>query len=76
MVKVYQEVKGEIEYIEFNLQRSKRELKSWRGGDVSKYKIVPDSDRTKVKNHIEWIEFELAHKTSDLHNLKKLIRTF
>ncbi len=58
----------------FNLQHSKRELKSWRGGGVSKYKLVPDSDGTKVKNHIERIEFELAHKTNDLHDLKKIIR--
>lgn len=76
MVKVYQELEGESEYIEFNLQRSKRELKSWRGDDVSKYKLVPDSDGTNVKNHIERIEVELVDKTNDLHDLKKLICPF
>lgn len=75
-LKVYQELEGEIEYIEFNLQRSQRELKRWRGGDLSKYKLAPDSDGTKVEDHIERIEYELAHKMDDLHDLKKLIRTF
>ncbi|MED2766073.1 hypothetical protein P4283_29660, partial [Bacillus thuringiensis] len=72
----YQKLKDETIYLEYNLHRSKRELKRWIGGDLLKYKLVPDSDGTKVENHIERIEYELAYKMNDLHDLKKLIRTF
>ncbi|PGM94529.1 ECF-type sigma factor [Bacillus cereus] len=74
--KDYQQLEDEIIYLENHLYRSKRELKRWMGGDLSKYKLTVDSDGAKVEEHIEAIEYELAHKMNDVFDLKKLIRKF
>ncbi|PEU82153.1 hypothetical protein CN386_08035 [Bacillus cereus] len=75
-LKIYQELEGEIEYIEFNLQRSKRELKRWVSGDLQDVRLTAESEGVKVENHIERIEYELAHKMNDLYDLKQIIGKF
>ncbi|KFM98842.1 hypothetical protein D0U04_07790 [Bacillus clarus] len=75
-LKDYHKLEDEIIYLENDLGRNKRELKRWRGGDLSKYKLTPESDGTKVEDHIERIEYNLAHKMNDLYDLKKVICTF
>ena len=39
-------------------------------------KLTPESHGANVEEKLEAIEFELAHKLNDLHELKKLISTF
>lgn len=63
-------------YLEIHLYRSKRELKRWMSCDLSKDKLIPDSDGTKVEDDTERIEYEFAHKMNDLGDLKRLIHTF
>ncbi|OUB07821.1 hypothetical protein BK708_37400 [Bacillus thuringiensis serovar yunnanensis] len=75
-LKDYQKLEDEIIYLENNLYRSKRELKRWMGGDLSKYILTAESDGAKVEEQIEIIEYELAHKMNDMFNFKKVIRTF
>ncbi|MEX0418238.1 hypothetical protein [Bacillus sp. C30] len=75
-LKIYQELEGEIEYIEFNLQRSKRELKRWVSGDLQDVRLTAESEGAKVEGHIERIEYELAHKMNDLYDLKQIIGKF
>lgn len=75
-LKDYRKLNEEIAYLEHNLERSKRELKRWVEGDLSKIKLEVDSDGAKLEEHIERIEWELAHKMNDLYDLKKLIDTF
>lgn len=75
-LKDYQRLEDEITYLEHNLMRSKNELKRWVHGDLAKYKLTADSEGAKLEERIEVIEFELAHKMNDLHDLKKLILKF
>lgn len=75
-LKIYQELEGEIEYIEFDLQRSKRELKRWVSGDLQEVRLTAESEGAKVEERIAAIEYELAHKMNDLYGLKQIIGKF
>ncbi|WP_257143213.1 hypothetical protein [Bacillus cereus] len=75
-LKEYQELEGEIEYIAFNLQRSKRELKHWVSGDLQDVRLTVESEGAKIEQRVEVIEYELAHKMNEMHDLKNLIDTF
>ncbi|MGE6516654.1 hypothetical protein [Lysinibacillus sphaericus] len=72
----YQKLEDEITYLEHNLSRSQSELKRWVHGDLAKYKLTTESDGARLEERIEVIEYELAHKMNDLHDLRKLINTF
>ncbi|MEI4618386.1 DUF1492 domain-containing protein [Bacillus cereus] len=75
-LKLYQELEEEITYIEFDLQRSKRELKRWVSGDLREVRLTAESEGAKVEERIEAIEYELAHKMNDVYNLKQIIGKF
>lgn len=75
-LKIYQELEGEIAYIEFDLQRSKRELKRWVSGDLQEVRLTAESEGAKVEERITAIEYELAHKMNDLYGLKQIIGKF
>lgn len=75
-LKDYRKLEESIAYLEFNLERSKKELDRWIGGDLWNVKLTAESDGAKLEDRIESIEYELAHKLNDLHDLKKLISTF
>ncbi len=75
-LKIYQELEGEIEYMEFDLQRSKRELKRWISGDLQDVRLTAESEGAKVEERIAAIEYELAHKMNDMWDLNKLIYKF
>lgn len=76
-LKDYRKLEEEIAYLEFNLDRTKRELSRWENvSDLGKYKLEAESLGANVEEKIEVIEYELAHKLNDLNELKKLISTF
>lgn len=75
-LKDYKKLEEEIAYLEFNLERNKKELSRWTSGDLVKYKLTSESHGAQVEEIIQSIEWELAHKMNDLHDLKKLINTF
>ena len=75
-LKDYQQLEYEIAYLEQNLDRTKRELKRWVDGDLSKIKLTAESHGAKVEEIIVRIEKELAHKRSDLADIKNLVSTF
>ncbi|MEW4154535.1 DUF1492 domain-containing protein [Bacillus thuringiensis] len=75
-LKIYQELEGEMEYMEFDLQRSKRELKRWISGDLQDVRLTTESEGAKVEERIAAIEYELAHKMNDLYDLKQIIGKF
>ncbi|WP_419762373.1 hypothetical protein [Bacillus thuringiensis] len=62
--------------MEHNLHRSKRELKRWINGDLPGVRLTAESEGVKVKERIEAIEDELAHKMNDMLDVKKFIRKF
>ncbi|GGN59402.1 MULTISPECIES: hypothetical protein [Oceanobacillus] len=72
----YQKLTNEIDYLEYQLDREKRELKRWTSGDLSKVKLNEHSIASGLEERIAALEYELAHKMNDLFNAKKLISMF
>lgn len=72
----YQNLEEEIAYLEYNLDKTKAELRRWVSGDLREVRLTAESEGAKVENRIEAIEYELAHKMNDMYRLKKLISKF
>ncbi|MEK4415101.1 MULTISPECIES: hypothetical protein [Bacillus] len=75
-LKEYQRLEEEIAYLEYNLDKTKTELKRWIHGDLQDVRLTAESEGAKVEERIEAIEYELAHKMNDMYKLKKLISRF
>lgn len=75
-LKDYQRLEEEISYLEYQVERSKKELWRWVSGDLQGVPLQRESIAANLEEIIEKIEYELAHKMNDLVNLKKLINTF
>lgn len=75
-LKNYQKLEDEIASIEFNLERSKKELKRWVHGDLTKVKLTSESHGAQLEEIIEASEHELANKMNDLEGMKNLISSF
>lgn len=75
-LKVYQELEQDIAYLDYNLDKTKAELKRWVSGDLRELRLTAESEGAKVEERIEAIEYELAYKMNDMYKLKKLINTF
>ena len=69
-------MKEEIEYLEYKIEREKRELKRWVYGDLQDVKLQEDSIASGLEERIEAYEKELQRKKDDLEKAKKLISTF
>lgn len=75
-MKDYQKLEEDIAYLDYNLDKTKAELKRWISGDLRDVRLTAESDGTKVEGHIEAIEYELAHKMNAMYDLKYLISKF
>lgn len=75
-LKDYQKLEERIAYLDYNLEKTKAELKRWISGDLRDVRLTAESEGAKVEERIEAIEYELAHKMNDMYKLKKLISTF
>ncbi|MFJ8529951.1 hypothetical protein [Bacillus sp. NPDC094106] len=75
-LKDYQKLEEEIAYLEYNLDKTKAELKRWVYGDLQEVRLTANSEGAKVESRIEAIEYELAHKMNEMHNLMYLINKF
>ncbi|MEJ9122603.1 hypothetical protein P4I92_02510 [Bacillus cereus] len=75
-LKDYQKLEEDIEYLNYNLDKTKAELKRWISGDLREVRLTVESEGAKVEERIEAIEYELAHKMNDMYKLKKLISKF
>ncbi|PFE03800.1 hypothetical protein CN288_12545 [Bacillus sp. AFS023182] len=75
-LKDYQKLEEEITYLEYNLDKTKAELKRWISGDLREVRLTAESEGAKVENRIEAIEYELAHKMNEMYDLKYLIDKF
>lgn len=75
-LKEYQRLEEEIAYLEYNLDKTKAELKRWVSGDLREVRLTAESEGAKVEERIEAIEYELAHKLNDMYKLKNLISKF
>lgn len=72
----YQKLNNQIDYLEYKLDREKRELKRWVEGDLQGIKLQEGSVASNLEERITAYEYELAHKMNDLYKAKKLISTF
>lgn len=72
----YQDLSESIEYLEYKLEREKRELKRWTCGDLFKVKLTEGSIASGLEERIEMMEYELAHKMNDLYDAERLIASF
>lgn len=72
----YQKLEEDIAYLEYNLEKTKAELRRWVSGDLREVRLTAESEGAKVENRIEAIEYELAHKMNDMYKLEKLISKF
>lgn len=72
----YQEIEDAIARLEFNLERSQRELKRWVEGDLIGVKLTAESDGAKLEERIERIEKELAIQKEERSNFITLITQF
>nr|MBS9407868.1 hypothetical protein [Streptococcus oralis] len=72
-MKDYQKLEEDIAYLDYNLDKTKVELKRWISGDLRDVRLTAQSDGAKVEEHLEAIEYELAHKMNAMYDLKYLI---
>ncbi|OWT52665.1 DUF1492 domain-containing protein [Bacillus sp. K2I17] len=75
-LKDYQKLEERIAYLDYNLDKTKAELKRWVSGDLREVRLTAESEGAKVEERIEAIEYELAHKMNDMYKLKILISKF
>ncbi|MGW2600814.1 DUF1492 domain-containing protein [Streptomyces klenkii] len=75
-LKDYQKLEEDIDYLDYNLDKTKAELKRWVSGDLREVRLTAESEGAKVEERIEAIEYELAHKMNAMCDLLKLISKF
>ncbi|HDR3896735.1 hypothetical protein ACQVTU_14905 [Bacillus cereus] len=75
-LKEYQRLEEEMAYLEYNLDKTKAELKRWIYGDLQGIRLSVASEGAKVESRIEAITYELAHKMNAMYELKILLHTF
>ena len=72
----YQKLEEEIDYLEYKLEREKKELRRWEVGDLCNVKLQEKSIASNLENVIYTIEWQLAQKMNDQHDARKLIKRF
>ncbi|MFJ7733784.1 DUF1492 domain-containing protein [Lysinibacillus sp. NPDC097231] len=72
----YQQIEDEIAYLEYNLERSQKELRRWVNGDLAGVKLMADSDGAKLEERIERIAKELQIKLDEQKSFMGLINKF
>ncbi|MEC2390241.1 hypothetical protein BK709_04825 [Bacillus thuringiensis serovar shandongiensis] len=75
-LKDYQKLEERIAYLDYNLDKTKAELKRWVSGDLRDVRLTAESEGAKVEERIEAIEYELANAMNDMYKLKNLISKF
>ncbi|MGR5865581.1 hypothetical protein ACT7DZ_21590 [Bacillus cereus] len=75
-LKEYQRLEEEIAYLEYNLDKTKAELKRWIHGDLQDVRLTAESEGAKVEERIEAIEYEFAYKMNEIYDLKVLMSKF
>lgn len=75
-LKDYQRLEEEIEYLEFNLEKTQLELKRWISGDLREVRLTADSNGAKVEENIQRIKRELELKKEQRVRLINLVSKF
>ncbi|MGQ0422302.1 hypothetical protein ACT4US_30175, partial [Bacillus sp. HC-Mk] len=75
-LKDYQKLEERIAYLDYNLDKTKAELKRWVSGDLREIRLTVESEGAKVEERIEAIEYELANEMNAMYDLMELISKF
>ncbi|PGO98158.1 hypothetical protein CN996_25040 [Bacillus cereus] len=75
-LKDYQKLEERIAYLDYNLDKTKAELKRWVSGDLREVRLTAESEGAKVEERIEAIEYELANEMNAMYDLMELINKF
>ncbi|MFA2810184.1 hypothetical protein [Bacillus mycoides] len=75
-LKDYQKLEERIAYLDYNLDKTKAELKRWISGDLREVRLTAESEGSKVEERIEEIEYELANEINAMYDLMELINKF
>ncbi|HDR4874228.1 hypothetical protein P4485_25210 [Bacillus thuringiensis] len=75
-LKDYQKLEERIAYLDYNLDKTKAELKRWVSGDLREIRLTAESEGAKVEERIEAIEYELANEMNAMYDLMELISKF
>ncbi len=72
----YNKLIRKIEYVEYQLETSKAELKRWIEGDLQGVKLTRESQSSKLESHIKHYENQLQYLISRRKSLKDFIFRF
>ncbi|MDZ5758713.1 hypothetical protein RAK27_08615 [Carnobacterium maltaromaticum] len=75
-LKEYQSICEEIEYLEYKLIKTERELKRWESGDLSKLKLEKDSNASQLESIVKTTRHELEYKIEEKEELIILVSKF
>lgn len=75
-LKDFHDNQNQIDYLEWNLNRSKLELERWKSGDLAKVKLAKGSRACRLEENIEAIENELSILREQQIKAKELISSF
>lgn len=72
----YQRLIQEIDYLEFNLERSEIELKRWVSGDLQGVRLTEESIASTLEERIKQMKNEIVFKKNQLKKLIELVDKF
>lgn len=75
-LKEYRRLEEEIDYLEYNLEQTDRELRRWSGGDLSNIHLSEKSKGARVEEKLSQIKRELLIKREQKEKLHELIKKF
>lgn len=70
------QLKQDIEYLEFKLEREKHELQRWVKGDLQNVKLQHNSIASGLEERIEILTNEIKYKKRKINELINLIESF
>lgn len=72
----YQKLIQEIDYLEFNLERSEIELKRWVSGDLRGVRLTEESIASTLEERIEQMKKDIVFKKNQLNMMIDLVDKF
>lgn len=70
------QLKQDIDYLEFKLEREETELRRWVEGDLQNVKLQHNSIASGIEERIELLKKEIRYKKRKLKDLVELIEMF
>lgn len=75
-LKDYMQLKQDVEYLEFKIEREEVELRRWTSGDLQNVKLQSNSIAAGLEERIDKLKKEVIYKKRKLNDLVALIEKF